>query len=155
MFLSDRSGMRHTSEVRPGGYPEGRGRGITGSRPTRWELSSAPVSATWWTLSQSSKWKDGLGYSPLVVFLPDTRKVLGSTASITKKTKKHSKLHILCFQMARMECVSVKNLSEIKKVVIQKLVWFYVWRQKWCWIGKAHRRGFPGELVSRWCGTDS
>lgn len=25
MFLSDRSGMRHTSEVRPGGYPEGRG----------------------------------------------------------------------------------------------------------------------------------
>lgn len=55
MFLSDRSGMRHTSEVRPGGYPEGRGRGITGSRPTRRELSSVPVSGTRWTLSQSSK----------------------------------------------------------------------------------------------------
>lgn len=93
MFLSDRSGMRHISEARPSGYPEGRGRGIAGSRPTRLGLSSAPVSVTWWTLSQNSKWKEGLGYNSLGVFLPDMRKVLGSTASITKNGKAPQATH--------------------------------------------------------------
>lgn len=61
MFLSVEAGMRHTCEARPGGYAEGRGRGIAGSRPTRLGLSSVPVSATWWTLSQKQQVKRGLG----------------------------------------------------------------------------------------------